>query len=39
MGDQTELPYSRIGHTYVQNALINSLGSREVKLRKISADL
>ena len=34
-GDQKELPYSRIGRTYVQNALINSLGSREVKLYQI----
>ena len=38
-GDQIELPYSRIGRTNVQNALINRLGSREVKLRKISAEL
>ena len=37
--DQIELLYSRIDRTYVQNALINSLGSREVKLCNISADL
>ena len=37
--DQIELPYSRIGRAYVQNALVNSMASREVKLSKVSADL